>query len=642
MLLLLAGLLATAAARAQPVGAPTLNWRSADGRWSAAASQSLALRYEVSGLLAEAVVTQTFRNDSEVFLEGQYVLPLPADAAVHTLRLRIGSRVIEGEIREREQARAEYRAAAAAGKRTSLVEQHDGNLFRTAVANVAPGETVEVEVGFWQRVAYQDGRFTLAAPLTFVPRYEQNAGGTPVAAGNEPARAPAAALLVASPRVSVQVHLEPGLPVRTIESGSHAIEVVKDGTGYSIALTERQVPADRDFVLTWRPEPGAAPNAALFVEHTPDADYALVMLLAPEQTGQRLPRELVLVIDTSGSMYGESLEQAKATLDAALARLAPPDRFSVIQFNSTTEALFEHPVEAQPQAVAVAREWVSLLEANGGTEMLPALTAALDGTAPQGYVRQIVFATDGAVTGAEALYSLIEQRIGGSRLFPVGIGDAPNGAFMHQAARMGRGASVVVRDVAEVALRMQELFAKLDRPALRDVSLGWPGAADAYPAQVPDLYAGEPLLVVARLDRAAGDLTAAGWLRDAAWAKSLPLERTRSDAGVARLWARARIDELEDQLRRGADEASVRPQVIEVALAHRLVTRYTSLVAVDRTPVRPADAPLQSVQVANGATESLAFAQGATAAPLWFALGLAGLLLMALARRRPAGSGAFR
>lgn len=646
VLLACAACLAASGAQAQDVAAPTLRWHDAEGRPAVAASQALDVSIKVSGLVAEGRLRQQFRNEGTVHLEGQYLLPLPDGAAVHSMRLRIGRRVIEGEIRERGQARAEYRAAAAAGRRTSLVEKQQGNLFRAAVANVAPGETVEVEIDWWQRVEYVDGRFELVFPLTFVPRYDQGLGVEPPATANDAAPALAApAAGVAAPPVTIAVELDPGLPLQSVASESHAVDVRREGERYTVRLGAGPVPADRDFVLRWRPEAGQQPGAALFVEHAADADYALVMMLAPAQAKARIPRELVLVVDTSGSMFGTSIEQARAALDLALAGLQPQDRFNVIQFNSTTEPLFERPVAATAQSVRVARDWVALLEAHGGTEMLPALDAALAGTAPQGYLRQVVFATDGAVSGEEALYTLIEDSLGASRLFPVGIGDAPNGYFLARAARMGRGASVVVRDVAEVQPRMAELFAKLDRPALRDVQLAWSGGAESYPARVPDLYSGEPLLVVAKLARGATHVDAAGLLRDASWSKSLPLARQRNDAGVARLWAQAKIEDLEDQLRRGGDAAVIGAQALDVALAHRLVTRWTSLVAVDRTPVRPADAALHGVDLANGATAgSLAFAQTATPAAQWLLLGLAGLALLLASlratRRHAAGSAA--
>ncbi|HET9484506.1 MAG TPA: marine proteobacterial sortase target protein [Xanthomonadales bacterium] len=607
--------------------APQLSWSAPGSTPVPAATLALEVRYDVRGLLADARVVQRFRNDSPHFLQGHYRLPLPEGAAVHTLRLRIGQRVVEGEIREKAQAQAEYRAAAAAGTRASLVERAEGNVFTTAVANVGPGETVEIEIGYAQRVPYRDGRFELGFPLTFVEPYSQQLGiGEAARTGDGAARA---ATVAPAPRVSIVVELHPGLPVVEIASDTHRVTVASRADAYAIRLAHGDVVPGRDFVLRWRPAPSREPGAALFVEHRPDGDYALAMFVPPAQAIDALPRELVLVIDTSGSMHGGAIAQARAALDAALARLRPIDRFNVIEFDSDTNALHRTSIAATPAAVAEARAWVAALAADDGTEMLPALDLALAGEPPKGYVRQVVFATDGAVSDEEGLYTLIEDALGEARLFPVGIGDAPNARFLEQAARIGRGASVVVRDLAEVAPRMDALFEKLDRPVLRDLAVHWPGVADAYPRALPDLYHGEPLLVVAKLARANGAVQVEGFAPAGGWAKSLALP-SRNDAGVARLWAQARVEAFEDELRRGADEALVRPQLVEHALAHGLVTRYTSLVAVDRTPARPAGAALEDVAFANGATgDALAFAQGATPAPLQLLLGLAGLLLLA-------------
>ncbi len=621
----------------------------ADGGMQHVASLATDVRFDVHGLVAEVHVVQRFHNEGATWLEAEYVLPLPEGAAVHDLTLHVGARTIVGEIREKQQAREEYAAAASRGQRASLVEAMSGNLFRTALANVAPGEDVEVEIGYWQRIDYQDGAFALSFPLTFTPRYTQPAApaataapdtasaGTASADTASPDAANPAAPATPAPRVTLQVELDPGLPLATVESPSHAVHVEPRAGRYTIRLATTDIPADRDFVLRWVPKPLAAPAAALFSEHTADADYALLMLVPPTLPATPLPRELILVIDTSGSMEGGSLIQAKAALDLALGRLTPRDRFNVIRFSSDTTQLFDQAAPADPQDVQLAREWVAQLKAEGGTEMAPALHAALAGTAPDGYVRQVVFATDGAVDNAEALYTLIETELGTSRLFPVGIGSAPNAHFLAKAAQRGRGAEIVVRDLGEVGARMQTLFDKLDHPTLRDLQLRWPVAAETYPQRLPDLYHGEPLIAVARLERAGGAIEALGTLAERPWSQTLRFDARAGASGLARLWARQKIDELEDAIDRGADETTTRQAILDLALAQHLVSRYTSLVAVDRTPARPAESDLHHTDVANAAPNgSLAFAGTATDARLKLAIGAFALLLaLGLMRTRP-------
>jgi Ca-activated chloride channel homolog len=624
-----------ASARADEAGTGQLQIVGTDGERRAIASMDTDVHFQVSGLIAEVAVHQHFRNDGTAWLEGHYVLPLPTGAAVHTLKLHIGERVIVGEIREKQQARAEYAQAMAQGKKASLVEQTHGNLFRTAIANVAPGETVEVEIGYWQRVEYKEGVFSLSFPLTFTERYSMHEGALDSAGAAPDSAAVTVTRSDAAPRVSISVELDAGLALERVDSPSHAIDIRQSGVRMNVTLQDQQFPGDRDFVLTWKPKAQAAPMAALFSERVGDDNYLLLMLMPQTEIKHSMPRELILVMDTSGSMEGGSIRQARAALDQALLSLEPQDRFNVIEFNSVMHTLFDEAVPALPSDVQLARDWVAGLNAGGGTEMYPALQKALSGKAPEGFVRQVVFATDGAVEHEDGLLKLIESDLRQSRLFPVGIGSAPNAAFLTKAAQLGRGSEVVIRDLKEVGEKMHSLIAKLDRPALRDLKLQWPGNAEVYPQQIPDLYMGEPLLVVARIPKLGGSLRASGALADSAWAQSLDLKNIGAANGVARLWARQKIEDLEDALRRGGKEDDLRPQILDIALSHHLVSRFTSLVAIDRTPVRPQAESLQSVQITNATPAGqLGYAQGATSATLQLWIGALALLLAIVLRRR--------
>src|SRR5690606_37218938 len=295
----------------------------------------------------------------------------------------------EGEIREKAQARATYEAAAAAGQRASLVEQNRPNLFSTAVANIGPGEEVEIEVRYWQPARYQDGVFSLHLPLTLTPRYlpgrEPGQAGPrdpeplPIAAGAQAAHA------ALPPTVALMAEVEPGLPLQAIGSPTHAVTVMAEGHTYRVRLAAEVAPTEREFELRWEPVPSRAPRSAVFTDRIGGEDYALVMLVPPTVETPPLPRELILVIDNSGSMAGTSMAQAIEAADRALARLRPGDRFNVIRFDNTFERLFPDPVPAEPAAVARARTFVRSLRASGGTEMLPALQAAFEGAAPAGY-----------------------------------------------------------------------------------------------------------------------------------------------------------------------------------------------------------------------------------------------------------------
>lgn len=628
---LLMALAARAGAQAPvPESEEGLQFELADGRWTTQAALDTDVHFRIEGLLAEVTVEQTYRNGSSEWIEGRYLLPLPESAAVHALNVQIGERVIVGEVREKQEAQAIYQAAAAAGQASALVEQNRPNLFRTAVANIGPGETVQVRIGYWQKVDYRDGTFSIALPLTLTPRYAAgDAQAVPAAAA---ARADVQAM---EPTVSLRADLTPGVTLAGIDSPTHAVDVQQQGDKAIVTLSDTVVPSDRDFELRWTPTPNASPQSALFVEQRGDERYAFAMLMPPTQKVAALPRELVLVIDTSGSMEGLSIRQARAALVEALARLRPGDRFNLIQFNSITEQLFEHAVPADPGHLRVAADWIAALQATGGTEMLPALDLALQGEAPAGYVRQVVFVTDAAVGNEAELLGKIERDLKQARLFPVGIGSAPNGWFLRKAAELGRGSDLMIRAPEHVVTQMDALFARLDRPALSDIDLQWPAGAEVYPSRLPDLYHGEPLLAVAKLPAAGGMLKAKGWSVQGEWQDALNLSRGYAIDGVARLWGRSKIDALEDELRQGAAEEMVRPQIVALAIEHHLVSRFTSLVAVEHAPVRPDGNGLTSVKFDNATPDGqLGYAQGGTDARSKFALAAA-LILLALALFRP-------
>ena len=628
---LLTTLAARVGAQAPSDAAEGLQFQRADGQWTTQAALDTDVHFRIEGLLAEVVVEQTYRNGGNAWIEGRYLLPLPETAAVSSLNVQIGERVIVGEVKEKGEAKAIYAAAAANGQAAALVEQNRPNLFQTAVANVGPGETVQVRIGYWQRVDYRDGAFSIDLPLTLTSRY---AAGD---AEHLPA-APAAGRErhAAAPTVSLRADLTAGVALAGIDSPTHAIDVQRQGDHAVVTLRDDVIAGDRDFELRWTPAPNASPQSALFVETRDDAQYAFAMLLPPTQKVQALPRELMLVIDTSGSMEGLSIRQARDALVEALARLRPGDRFNLVQFNSVTESLFEQAQPADDAHLRVAADWVSNLVATGGTEMSPALDLALAGKAPAGYVRQVVFITDAAVGNENELLAKIERDLGDARLFPVGIGSAPNGWFLRKAAELGRGSDLMIRAPEQVVAQMDRLFGKLDRPALGGIDLQWPAGAEVYPARLPDLYHGEPLLAVAKLPQDGGVLKARGWSVQGEWQDAINLSRAYAMDGVARVWGRSKIDALEDELRQGAAEEMVRPQVVALAIEHHLVSRYTSLVAVEHAPSRPATDDLSSVKFENATPDGqLGYAQGGTDARSKFACGAAlALLALALLQRR--------
>ena len=600
----------------------------------------------ITGEVARTQVRQRFVNPADVWLEGVYVFPLPEGSAVDRLIMEVGDRRIAGRILPRKEAEAVYKQAAAEGRKASLLSSERPNVFVTSVANVGPGEAITVEIEYQDRALYRDGRFELRFPMTVAPRYTPGGGETPLVSAPQPTPAAQPTLqpidhgpthLLPDPndapgrdlfgpvrkpggprqnRLSLAVHLDAGLPLAEVESLYHAVTVEPESDSRRIVtLAEGSVPANRDFVLAWTPRTGAAPKASLFAEEVDDETYLAVTLVPPRLAGGsaeagaagtgaptagKVARELILIVDTSGSMQGPSLDQAKRALLLALDRLDADDRFNVIRFDSVTEALFDQPRRADPANLLKAAAYVASFRADGGTEMRPALDLALKQPKSEEHLRQIVFLTDGAVGNETELFATIAARLDDARLFTVGLGSAPNGYFMRKAAEVGRGSFVFIGDLDETGARMGELFAKLENPVLTNLAIGWPSAAgtqvELHPSPLPDLYAGETVTFTARLggvplDQLDGELLVTARSGAERWQQRVPLAGLRPAPGVAALWARAKIAGIRDGLHLGKDPEEVREMATRVALKHRLVTAYTSLVAVDDRVARPRGAP---------------------------------------------------
>lgn len=633
----------------------------ANGETLAVPAVATDAEIRVSGIVARAVVRQTYRNPYDEWFEGIYVFPLPENAAVDHMRVKVGRRVIEGDVRERRAARAQYEQAKSSGKQTALVEQERPNIFTTSVANIPPRGEIVVEIEYQQTLKHDAGSFSLRFPMVVGPRYipgkpaegqghgwSPNTDQVPDAARITPPVLHPDRHAPTNP-VRLKVVLDAGAPLARVDSAYHPVTMREaEGGGRIVELAAGEVPANKDFELKWTPAAGHAPQAALFTEKHGDRQYALLMVMPPakEVAAPRLPREVIFVIDTSGSMSGSSIAQAREALELAVARLGEQDSFNVIEFNSTARALYP---DARPATAANRRhavEFVRRLRAQGGTEMALALNLALNGRENPGRVRQVIFLTDGAVGNEDGLFRLIRDKLGDSRLFTVGIGSAPNSHFMGKAAQTGRGSFTYIGKIEEVKEKMGGLFAKLESPVLKGIEIAWPGSVEAWPKRIPDLYLGEPIVVSAALDVTEGEIRLSGLRGDAPWQAVLPLAEARSGSGMGVLWAREKIASLIDSLREDGKEDAVRDAVVEVALAHHLVSKYTSLVAVDKTPVRPNEDELKSGAIPTNLPEGWEFEkvfgelpQGATDSRWNLLAGLLTLLLAAglyaTARRRP-------
>ena len=571
----------------------------ANGIYMEAMQMQTDVDYEVTGAIARARVKQQFKNDSAFWTEGIYVFPLPENAAVDQFKMIIGERIIEGQVKERVEAKKTYENAKAAGQRTSLIEQQRPNVFTTSLANIAPGETIIVEFEYQQILEYRDNNYRLRYPMVVGPRYHPR-NYHPLAETRMTDTVDVTSVVTETDLSTnshnptrIHVQLDAGVNLAELNSTYHEIHINQTGeTRYSIATVGENIVSDRDFELVWQPELADQPQLSLFNEPINGDNYTMLTLLPPDLSyleEKIQSRDVIFVLDISGSMSGTSIEQAKASLLTAVDGLSDIDRFNIIWFNEQTGSLFPDVVSVSAQYKNYAKLFITQLQANGGTEMLPALKLALANQEKFSRLRQVVFLTDGNISNEAELFEIIDKQLGDSRLFTIGIGSAPNSFFMRKAANKGRGTFTYIGNLNEVQEKTVSLLKKLETPALINLQLEFDlnnHDIEIYPEMIPDLYAGEPLTILFKSRSTPQHISLKGDYGDSEWQTSATIKEA-SQSGIRVAWAREKIATLMSQHHESdavPERQQVKQKIINTALQHHLVSRFTSLVAVDVTP----------------------------------------------------------
>ena len=560
------------------------------------------VQLDITGLVARVEITQMFSNRGMHWAEGVYRFPLPEGAAVDRLLVKVGERILEGEIQEKETARRSYQKAREAGKTATIVEQQRRNQFETRLANIAPGETIEITIAFLQNVSYSDLSYHLRLPMTFTPRWEPGGLTSTTASTPKLAPRPVTPDTGNGHALTLRANLVSSTGFAAIESLYHDVDIRQVDNGYQVELLNGDELSDRDFELSWTPSLQIRPSASLTTFTDGDSVY-LQLMLAPPIADAISPqaREVVLVIDTSGSMEGASITQARAALSQALNSLGADDYFNMLQYNYNTEQLFYQTVPVSASSLYKAGNFIDSLTANGGTDMAPALARALALPEVPGLMRQVVFITDGAVGNETELLQQVANELGNSRMFTVAIGHAPNSWFMRKTAEIGRGSYIHIGKPDEVDEQMSALWQRIQLPALTDICVDWGESAEYFPEIVPDLYAGQPLWLLARLPSPPTNIGLCGTLNGQDWNETVngwdAVEGGDGGDNLAKLWARQKIEALQDRLLFGADPELTRLQITDVALEYGLLTAHTSLVAIDKTPRRPGNELLSSSDI---------------------------------------------
>jgi Ca-activated chloride channel family protein len=580
--------------------------RSCGGALVAADGRTLPLRAvsitgDAGGGLARVVVEQRFHNAHDVPLTVTYSLPIPVDAAVGGYEFRIGDRRIVGEVDKRERARERYEEAILEGKTAALLDQERSSLFTQELGNVPPGHEVVAQITLDQRLRWLDeGLWEWRFPTTVSPRYLGPEGRVADAARVTQDVAESVPV-----RATLSLSLRDALPAgRAPESPSHRLHVE---SGQIAFADETGAAIDRDVVVRWavaRVAVGLTAEVARATEGSALADdaFALLTIVPPEPSSrpQAVARDVTVLLDTSGSMDGAPLDQARRIVAALIDTLGERDRLELIAFSGRPERWKPAPVAATADHRRAACAWLASQRAGGGTEMHDAIIEALRPLRGDAQ-RQVVLVTDGQIGFEGMIVTAIAARPAQAlRVHTVGVGSAVNRSLTAAAARAGRGVEVVVGVGEDVERAVQRLVARTRAPLVVDVTVSGSALLEHAPATLPDVFAGAPLLVGARLRAEGGELLVRGQTASGPWQARVSVPATQPGEGrpaVAALFGREAVEDLEIWFAAGADERETEAKIWSLGLRHRIATRFTSWVAIAEEPSVDPSVPFRRVRM---------------------------------------------
>lgn len=614
-----------------------------DGQPVLLASLENDYEIQISGDVASVRLTQTFRNPYDKPLNARYLFPLNRRAAVHGMTMTVGNEVITAEIRERQDAQKTFERARAEGRSASLLEQHRPNMFTQKVANLMPGVPIVVEIEYVQVVPKVDLAYELVVPMVVGPRFQPAGAGVapePERPGEAPELGrwvlealpgypPAAGVHtpehIVSERVSMVVDLETPVPLASVTSDTHPLDVRHVSSSQRrIRFAAGRELDNRDFVLRYTLAAETEQAGLLSHWEAGEGGYFSLLIEPPADVGDEraLPREMVFLLDCSGSMNGAPMEASKRFMSQALTGLRPTDTFRIIRFSDSATEFSARPLPATPANVQRGLVYTSELQGSGGTMMTSGIRQALATGVPDGAVRNVIFLTDGYIGNEISVLELVHRLLGHARLYAFGVGTGVNRYLLDELGRVGRGFTRYfdpTRDEETQESVVAELVARLQSPALTDLTIDWGGlpVSDVVPAQLPDLYAGDSIRVTGRFSMpTAGRVSIRGTGRNQRAELVVPV--VLSEAGhrpaVRKIWARNTVAELmhafvtpPEQRPDGMNDQALQTAVTRLGLGYSIATRWTSFVAVSRriyneTPDTAANADVAVPQVAGIST----------------------------------------
>jgi Ca-activated chloride channel family protein len=555
--------------------------------------KSTSAKVNISGVIADVRVTQIYKNEGERPLEAIYVFPASTKVAVYGMKMIIGERIIDAMISKREEARREYKKAREQGKNASLLEQQGPNVFQMNVANIMPGDEINVELKYTELLVPTDRVYEFVYPTVAGPRYSNQ----PVQTASPSERWVQHPYLhqgqMPNYSFDIMITLAAGIPIREITCTSHKVSTTFEGPTMAMIRLDHSehFGGNRDYILRYRLD-GEHIQSGLLLYEGEHENFFLLMVQPPKRVTKReIPgREYIFVIDVSGSMHGFPIEMSKKLLKNLIGNLLPTDRFNVLLFSGGSSVMSEESVPAAPENIQNALNLIDRQQGSGGTELLPAFRRALALKKPEGYSRTIVIATDGYVRAEEELFDLIRNNLGDANVFPFGIGTAVNRHIIEGMARVGVGEPFIIAKPEEAPAKAEHLRTLIQSPVLTQVKICFQDFVtyDVEPISIPDVLAERPVIVFGKwCGQPRGKITLSGTSGRGPYRDMIDVQNMgplKNNEALRYLWARHRIATLSDYNKLRRNDKRVK-EVIELGLAYNLLTPYTSFVAVD-TKVR--------------------------------------------------------
>lgn len=597
------------------------------------------LSVDIQGDMATVQVRQVFVNPSDAPMSAEYLFPLNQRAAVYQMQMQVGDELIEAQIQQKEQAEQTFEAAKQEGKAAALLTQHRPNMFTQKIANLMPGLPITVTLSYVQAVPKIDDAHELVLPLIVGPRYQGAVDAEPlpqdveVVGVSQQERAATTQVdgwtvselpqyplvprlshpdVIEPARVSLDLKLRGAVPVSNLTSDTHDLQIEQSEGAIRATFQDGRVIDNRDLVLRY--ELGGADTTAGVLAHHDDRGGFVSLLIEPPkapQANQIAARELVFVLDTSGSMRGTPLDASKRFMEAALKGLRPEDYFRVIPFSSAPSEFASQAVPATQQNIRSGLRYVQRLRAAGGTEINTAIQHAFATHQPEDTLRIVVFLSDGYIGHEAGVLQTIRQQIGDARIYAFGVGASVNRYLLDAMAEEGRGYARYVDPTQRASDVADTLARDLKSPVLTDISVDW-GAltvTDVVPKHIPDLFDGGSVRVLARYEGGGPtDIKINGRVQGRAAqmqltpvlpAASDPHDETQQGAAIPLTWARTKIADLDRAMAvQAGDPEQLEAQITDLGLTFNLQSRFTSFVAVSKMIVNADALPTGLRQVA--------------------------------------------